>query len=597
MFRTGAVLARRLSRGSAQRVSQTCSRKGAGVAGRLALASQSRALGPRLLSSSTTGATELVRDLRAAVDGDEKGLLLSPSDMGPYCTDWLGEYGCMALAVARPQTTQQVSAVLAACHRAGVPVVPQGGNTGLVGGGVPVAAGAEVLLSLDRMTGVRSFDEDAGVLTVEAGAVLQRVDEMLRSDHGRCMPVDLGAKGSCTVGGIIATAAGGVHAVRWGSLHSSLVGVEAVLADGTVVDGLSSARKRNMGYHWPHLMLGSEGTLGVVTAAALRVPPAPEARVVAMLGFADWDGLRRTVRRALGSRGLAETVSAAEYLDAASVDVAVTWGGQRDPLDERYPYTLLLEAAGASQAYCSERMEEVAQGALAAGEAITGAVSASTAQARQMWGLREGVTEALSKRGRAVKLDVSLPLERMAGPRGAVAAARGRLRDQLDPAWLSPGPRGASTLEEGCVAGGWGCDGTDVGGVLACGYGHVGDGNLHLNVSVPSACAADGRPVGAEGDTLRRPPASSSAAAPPPSLAEAAAAARDASVPFVPEWVAREAGMRGSVSAEHGVGMSKLGYAGLSRGSGEEALMRRLKAALDPTNTLLPGRVLAARGR
>jgi len=526
---------------------------------------------------STSSSEQLLLALEDAVGGARGALVTDADDMAPYGRDWLGQYGERPMAVVRPASTAEVSAVVSACARAGVPVVPQGGNTGLVGGGVPMEADREVVLSLDRMRSIRGFDEDSGVVTVEAGCVLGTVDKMLREEHGRCMPVDLGAKGSCTVGGNLATAAGGVHVVRWGTLHASVVGVEAVLADGTVVDGLRTALKSNAGYHWPHLLVGSEGTLGIITAATVRTPPAPAARTVALLGFGSWGGLRSAVRRAMGPSGLAETISAVEYLDSAAVDVAVRWGGQKDPLDERYPFVLLLEAAGASAAYCGERMEDVAMRSLASDDAITAVIASTGAQEDAVWGLREGVTEALSRRGQALKFDVSLPLARMAGPDGAVRATRRRLEEELPGGWMSRGfvPEGSGA--ESPAGRGWGSGGEDAGGVLVCGYGHVGDGNLHLNVSVPS-----------DGDGgLLAPEARG-----PATLHDAVDAAKGATIPWLPEWVAAEGGRAGSVSAEHGVGVSKLSYASLSRGRGEEDLMRRLKAALDPRGTLLPGRVL-----
>jgi (R)-2-hydroxyglutarate---pyruvate transhydrogenase len=532
----------------------------------------------RAMSTSPSG---LVPRLEQLLGRD--AVLTQGDSMDKYCRDWLGQYGERALAVVRPNSTEQVAAVVRACSELKVPLVPQGGNTGLVGGSVPRSG--EVLLSLERMHSVRFFDQDSNVLVAEAGCRLQETDEWLRREHSRCIPLDLAAKGSCTLGGNVSTAAGGVHVVRWGGLHSSVLGVEAVLADGTVVDGIRTARKSNTGYHWSHLFVGAEGTLGIVTAVALAVPPAPRNRAVAMVGCADWEGVRRLVHRALGPDGLAETISALEYLDAGSVDMAVTWGGARDPLDERYPYTVLLEAASADLSSCSQRLEHVVQSAIVAEEAVTGVIASSTQQERELWAVRESVTLALTKRGAGVKLDVSVPLSRMAGPEGAVVAARRHLANELPPGWLSNAT--SADFESLCGAG-WN-GGVDEGGVCVVGYGHVGDGNLHLNASIPSLRKARGMPEGRE-DALF----AGAVAWTPPQLADAHSRVGAALLPWVPQWITEHGGRGASVSAEHGVGVSKLSYAGLSRGEGEELLMRRLKAALDPLNLLNPGRVMTS---
>lgn len=508
------------------------------------------------------------------------GLVVDEEAVRHYSRDWLGHYGVDAIGVLRPSDTEAVADVVAACAKQGIGIVPQGGNTGLVGGSVPRTPEAEIVLSMERMNTIQSFDEDSGVVVVDAGCTLNQVDSWLRAEHSRCMPLDLGSKGSCMIGGNLATAAGGISMLRYGNLHASLVGMRVVLADGAVVDGLRTAQKSNVGFHWPHLFVGSEGALGVITAAAIKTHPVPAHTATAILAFEEWDNLRACVRRAMGSHGLAETLAALEYMDASAVDVAAAWGGQttRRFDEDDWPYALLLEAAGSSQAHCEARLEAVLQGGVAAGEVGFGVVAASEAHRQALWGLREGATAALNRRGPGLKFDVSLPLRLMGGADGLVKATRARLVQELGPAVVSKGGRAAGE--------GWGFEGEDAGGILVCGYGHVGDGNLHLNVSIPSRAAADQRPwKNAEGDTL-------ASGGPSMPLSEAVSLTERALVPWLPEWVASRGGMAGSVSAEHGVGVSKLSYAGLSRGKGEEALMRSIKRCLDSRGVLNPGKVL-----
>jgi D-lactate dehydrogenase (cytochrome) len=517
----------------------------------------------------------------SALSKESFGLLTEPSDIEKYSIDWLGQFGSPALAVIRPSSTEAVAEAVRHCGEHGVPIVPQGGNTGLVSGGVPRRPSEEVVLSLERMASIQSFDEDSGIVVAEAGCTLGSLDAWLRENHGRCMPLDLGSKGSCMLGGNLATAAGGISMVRYGSLHASLVGMRVVLASGQVVDGLRTAQKSNVGYHWPHLFVGSEGTLGIITAAAIKTPPAPAHTATAMLAFEKWDQLRACVRRAMGAHGLAETLGALEYVDAATVDLGTAWNPQAKRFDEDdWPYALLVEAAGSSQSHCESRLEAVLQGGIAAGDIGFGVVAASDRQREAMWRLREGATGALNHRGPGLKFDVSLPLRLMAGPDGLVAAARTRLESVVGRSMMSAGK---------VVGGGWGYEGSDEGGIVVCGYGHVGDGNLHLNVSIPSAAAASGDAwkTHASGDTMHC--VHSSCSAP---LSDVVSQAKDAMLPWLAEWVAERGGAGGSVSAEHGVGLSKLDYAGLSRGTGEEELMRQIKQAMDPRHLLNPGRVL-----
>ncbi|CAN0327306.1 unnamed protein product, partial [Laminaria digitata] len=242
-----------------------------------------------------------------------------PDELAAFNTDWMKQYqGSSRVAVLPRTTEQQVSRVLRHCNERRLPVVPQGGNTGLVGGGVPVEE--EVVLSTSRMSSVVSFDPLAGVLVCEAGCILEALDSFL-AERGFTMPLDLGAKGSCQIGGNVSTNAGGLRLLRYGSLHGSILGLEVVLADGSVLDLLSSNRKDNTGYSLKHLFVGAEGTLGVVTRCALAVPPRPASVSVALLALSDFSGVEGVLSLARGR--LAEVLSAVELMDKEAVSLTL----------------------------------------------------------------------------------------------------------------------------------------------------------------------------------------------------------------------------------------------------------------------------------
>jgi len=460
-------------------------------------------------------------------------VLTEPDDVAPYNVDWLRQYRGSSACVVRPRSTAEVSAVLARCHTARVGVVPQGGNTGLVGGGVP--RGAEVVLSLARLAGVESFDEDAGVVACGAGTTLGALEEALNA-RGHTAPLDLGSKGSCHVGGNAATNAGGLRLLRWGSLHGSVVGLEAVAADGTVLDMMSALRKDNVGFDVKQLFIGSEGALGVVTRVALLAPRRPAARNVAMLAVPSWPAARALLRAARDELG--EVLSAAEFVDAAAMRLTLDGLRRAAPLAAPAPgapepaFYFFVETAGARAAHDAEKLGDFLSGALAAGTVTDGALAADEAKARALFALREDVSVALTARGHVFKYDVSLALGDMYA---LVEAMRARLSGR-----------------------GW-----DARGVVTVGYGHIGDGNLHLNISTPGRAQEWLPELGADIE------------------------------PFVYEWVLERGG---SVSAEHGVGQAKVAWLPRARAPAVVALMRRLKDAMDPCGILNPGKVLAVPG-
>eukprot|EP00937_MAST-01D_sp_MAST-1D-sp2_P002765 g2765.t1 len=489
----------------------------------------------------------------------ERGVVTDAEALRPYNEDWLGQTRGAAALALRPRSTKEVSRVLAHCHERRLAVVPQGGNTGLVGGSVP--AFDEVVLSLSAMDRVLAFDEDAGVLTCEAGCVLEALDNWL-AERGHMMPIDLGAKGSCQIGGNVATNAGGVRLLRYGSLRGTVLGVRAVLADahGTVLEGLSTLRKDNTGYALPQLFVGSEGTLGVITAVSLLAPRRPAAETVSLLACEDFGAVLRVLSRARAE--LCEILSAAEFLDGGCAEIVRQQGGANGAaagaaaaapslrLDGKaFPFYVLLETAGSVQAHDAEKLDAFLEGAMGAGDVADGVVAGTGPQAAALWALREGITPALTAAGRVLKYDVSLPTRRMYD---LVPALRERLR-----------------------AAGFGADE----GVRVVGFGHVGDGNLHLNVSAPRETMAGGGSGGSGGADL-----GGAGGGADELLAQVE--------PFVFEWVADAAG---SISAEHGVGRHKRDYMTLARPPAMLDAMRALKAQFDPRGILNPYKLLPPR--
>jgi FAD/FMN-containing dehydrogenase len=411
-----------------------------------------------------------------------------------YAVDWTGGFRGHAAAVLRPADTEQVAALLAHCHKAGLAVVPQGGNTGLAGGGVPLHG--EVVLSLSRLDRLGPVDADAAQVTAGAGVSLERA---AGADPGLDLGVLIASRGTATVGGAIATNAGGLRVLRYGPMRAQVRGVEAVLADGTVVSHLAGLVKDNTGYDYPGLLAGSEGTLAVVTAARLQLVPRPSGLVTAIAGVGGPGEAHELSRLALRT---VPGLLSAEFFTRDGLDVLASHAGLAPPLAA--PAYLLLEAAGPAAA-----------GDLAAlaGD-LPVAVATTAADRARLWAFRERMPEAAGFLGVPLKLDVSVPAAQWAG----LAARAGEVVAGVDP--------GARVIT----------------------YGHVADGNLHVNV-VPSA-EADGRH-------------------------------EDAVFGLV-------CSLGGSISAEHGIGALKARWLPLARSAEERALFARIRTAFDPAGILNP---------
>ncbi len=466
--------------------------------------------------------TALLDTLRGLVGAAN---VLNEGDLSAWEQDWRRRWRGKALAVVRPGSTAEVAAVLQACAAAGVSVVPQGGNTGLVGGGVPDASGTQVLLSLQRMNRVRDIDEANLTLTAEAGCVLQAVQQAAEA-RGLLFPLSLAAEGSCTLGGNLATNAGGTQVLRWGNARDLCLGLEVVTAEGEVWSGLSGLRKDNTGYDLRDLFIGSEGTLGVITAATMKLAPQPAATgtaLAACASVADCVALLQLARARLGA-GLTGFEMMGAYALALT---AKHFPALPRPLPGA-AWTVLLEHSDTeSEAHAREAFEGLLGAALGAGIVQDAVVAESLAQGQALWHVRESIPLAQAEEGPNIKHDISVPVSRIPA-----------FVDEADAALQAQFP-----------------------GVQLVNFGHLGDGNLHYNVQAPRG--EDGRRF----------------------LAEQEHAVNT----VVFDAVARHGG---SFSAEHGIGALKREELAQRKSPVALALMRRIKAALDPQNLLNPGRVI-----
>ena len=392
-------------------------------------------------------AASLLEMLRSAVGAAN---VLTEGDLTAWELDWRKRWRGRALAVVRPGSTAEVAAVVLACAATGTAIVPQGGNTGLVGGGVPDASGTQVLLSLQRMNRVRAIDEANLTLTADAGCVLQATQEAALA-RGLLLPLSLAAEGSCTLGGNLATNAGGTQVLRWGNARELCLGLEVVTAAGQVWDGLSGLRKDNTGYDLRDLMIGSEGTLGIITAATLKLAPLPAATTTALAACADLAqcvSLLKLARARLGAGLTGFEVMGRHALDL----VARHFPALPQPLPGA-PWTVLLEQSDTEGlARARERFEALLGAALELSVIGDAVVAESLAQSQALWQLRESIPLAQAEEGLNVKHDISLPVSAIPE---FVASTDALLRRRFP-------------------------------GVQLVNFGHLGDGNLHYNVQAPA---------------------------------------------------------------------------------------------------------------
>jgi FAD/FMN-containing dehydrogenase len=388
---------------------------------------------------------EAIGALRETLGADVVAL---PDEFGDRrVVDWSGLPGETPLAIVRPRTTDEVAQALAICTRYRQPVVTQGGLTGLVGGAN--ARGGEIALSLDRMNRIVEIDEVSGTMTVEAGVALQTVQEAA-SAAGFYFPLDLGARGSCSIGGNLATNAGGNRVIKYGMMRDQVLGVEAVLASGAVIGDLNKMIKNNSGYDLRHLLIGSEGTLAVITRVVLRVRPKPTVTATAWCGLPDFDSVTTLLTRA--QAGLAPGVSAFEVMWAGYHDAVLANLRQlRAPLADAHPFYVLLESVGADPARHNEAFEEFLGAMLEDGVVTDAAIASSEAHARDFWAIRDAPGEYQRFIPNHAAYDVSFSIAQVGD---AAQRCEARLRERWPDA-------------------------------LVMTYGHLGDGNIHIVVDVP----------------------------------------------------------------------------------------------------------------
>jgi FAD/FMN-containing dehydrogenase len=391
------------------------------------------------------GWQDLIADLTAAIGA--ANVLTDASDMANRLVEDRGLYAGSAVAVLRPANTAEVAECVRLCHAAGMPIVPQGGNTGLVGGGVPNGA---IILTTQRLNRVRDVDATNATMTVDAGCILATIQQAADA-VGALFPLSLASEGSCQIGGNLSTNAGGTAVLRYGNMRDLVLGLEVVLPDGRVLNDLNGLRKNNTGYDLRNLFIGAEGTLGIITAAVLKLFPKPVTRATAMVGCDGPDQALLLYRRMRDSN--ADTLSTFEYIERSGLQMVIDHGpGCSDPMDEVHPAYCLIELTSANtQDTLDTRMEAALEAAFEAGEITDAVIGASEAQKDALWGLRENLSEAQKPEGASIKHDVSVPVSRVADfVTVAKAACMAHMPD------LRP-----------------------------CLFGHFGDGNLHFNLSRP----------------------------------------------------------------------------------------------------------------
>jgi FAD/FMN-containing dehydrogenase len=474
-------------------------------------------------------ASAFVEKLRSVV-GD-KGLIVDEPGKHPYLSDWRENYLGAALAVVRPASTEEVAAIVRLCAAEAIAVVPQGGNTGLVGGGVPPETGRAVVLSLTRMNRILEVDTLGYTMTVEAGVVLETIQETAAA-HDRLFPLSLAAEGSCTIGGNLSTNAGGVQVLHYGNARQLVLGLEVVTPAGEIWNGLRALKKDNTGYDLRDLYLGAEGTLGIITKAVLKLSPKPRDIATSWVAVPSPEA---AVALLSGAHAASEdNVTSCELMSRQGIDFVLKHvPGAVDPLAERHDWYVLLEWSsararreGGNEGSLGAKMEAYLGEAMEKGLVLDAAIAQNETQARAFWALRENHSEAQKKEGPSIKHDISVAVGKM-------------------PAFMEEGLAAMrKALPEG----------------RPVPFGHVGDGNMHFNCQAPAGW--DKVRFMKHGEAI-------------------SSAVYDVVVRY-----------GGSISAEHGIGRLKLDELAHYRSKIELDTMRALKRALDPQNIMNPGKIV-----
>ncbi|XP_058044318.1 D-2-hydroxyglutarate dehydrogenase, mitochondrial [Ahaetulla prasina] len=443
-------------------------------------------------------------------------VITDAEELKPFNVDWLKSVRGCSTVLLKPRTTMEVSQILKYCNEKNLAVNPQGGNTGLVGGSVPVFD--EIILSTGLMNQIISFDHISGILICQAGCILENLNQYLEP-KGFVMPLDLGAKGSCHIGGNVATNAGGLRLLRYGSLRGTVLGLEVVLADGSILNCLASLRKDNTGYDLKQLFIGSEGTLGVVTAVSILCPRKPNAVNLAFLACLSFSQVLRTFITCKDMLG--EILSAYEFMDNGCMKLVERHLKLTNPVTES-PFYVLIETSGSNSSHDEEKLSHFLEHVMGSDLVVDGTLASEGKKIKALWALRERITEALTCDGVVYKYDISLPVEKLYD---LVTDMKVRL---------------------------------DTAAKNVVGYGHLGDGNLHLNVTAESYSHS----------------------------------LLDAIEPYVYEWVSK---YDGSISAEHGLGFKKKHYIHYSKPKEAVLLMQQFKVMLDPKGILNPYKTLPSK--
>ncbi|MBY5440199.1 FAD-binding oxidoreductase [Rhizobium leguminosarum] len=474
--------------------------------------------------SNSSISTELLGRFAAIVG--EKYALRSEADLAPHLIENRGLYHGSSPLLLKPGSVEEVSDIMKLATETGTAIVPQTGNTGLVGGQTPRQGKSDIILSLERMNRIRDVDPVANVLVADGGAILAEVQKAAEA-HGRLFPLSLGSEGSCRIGGNLSTNAGGTAVLAYGNMRQLCLGLEVVLPTGEIWDGLRRLKKDNTGYDLRDLFIGAEGTLGIITGAVLKLFPQPLGHQVAFAGL-------NSVADALALFNLASSLCGAsltgfELMPRFGVEITTRHiDGVRDPLETAYPWYVLIDISTSDSAETAERMMNgVLEQGFEAGLVLDAAIASSVAQQKALWHMRESMSDAQKPEGGSIKHDVSVPVSKI--------------------------PHFMAEAEEAVMAA--------MPGARICAFGHMGDGNIHYNIS---------QPLGADKDA------------------------------FIARWHemnhivhGRVLAHCGSISAEHGIGQLKRDELAAIRPVIEIELMRRIKRAFDPADIMNPGKVVS----
>lgn len=460
---------------------------------------------------------DLLGSESSVIDGVSRD---ASEDIEAYNSDWMRKFRGHTKLVLKPSSTEEISKILKYCNQNMLAVVPQGGNTGLVGGSVPVFD--EIVINLQKMNQIHSFDEVSGILVADAGVILENADNFL-AEKNHIFPLDLGAKGSCQIGGNVATNAGGLRLLRYGSFHGNVLGIEAVLPDGSVMDDLSKLRKNNTGYDLKQLFIGGEGTIGIITKISIMCPRRSPAVNVAYFGLESYEHVQKAFREAKGQ--LSEILSAFELMDGRTQKLVNRVTGKSMPLEGEHPFYCLIETSGSNSDHDGEKLEKFLEHVMETEVVQDGILAQDQTQIQELWSWREGITECLGHDGGVYKYDLSIPIHELYD-------LVNETRDRLTEAGLVGNDESHPVVD-------------------VVGYGHMGDGNLHLNIPVRRFDKAVEKKL----------------------------------EPWVYEWVQKR---NGSISAEHGLGVTKKPYVGYSKSETMIKMMKQIKDLYDPVSRMYP---------